>query len=375
MGWACASSHGCIRLYPEGHCRFLRPDPHRHQGDRGESAVFVRLAGGDALPAGVRRHGGRLARTGIKNRKASAGAPVEPENSRRRFRRRTTPIDWQRVGDLAHAPRALAVPITGGQDGVDSVVSQSSARGEYAPSGLQLGWQDRIVGGRENIQRSGRRAVEGAAHHPVLACRSLTKRVPCFVCVSRASCSPARSARRLRPSRPAISRPSNRALTTIHSPIPINSGWTRLETGSARRFHQQGVVWGGWPGHQALGPGRDRIGAGYAGSRHHRRHGKSSGRTGRHREDRDHLGESPVSPRAQRPHSWAGPGDRTGAVEARHGVSFASNIRPRPMPRVCSGSPPSRPAAHKPFMYTESEGHRRAQLDSAAGYARRTGDL
>ena len=33
-------------------------------------------------------------------------------------------IDWQRVGDLAHAPRALAVPITGGQDRqLDSVMS------------------------------------------------------------------------------------------------------------------------------------------------------------------------------------------------------------------------------------------------------------
>jgi len=44
-------------------------------------------------------------------------------------------IDWQRVGDLAHAPRALAVPVTSGQDGVDSVVSQSLLVENTLPQG------------------------------------------------------------------------------------------------------------------------------------------------------------------------------------------------------------------------------------------------
>jgi hypothetical protein len=34
-------------------------------------------------------------------------------------------IDWDRVSELAHAPRAVPVPITGGLDGVDAIVASS----------------------------------------------------------------------------------------------------------------------------------------------------------------------------------------------------------------------------------------------------------
>jgi L,D-transpeptidase ErfK/SrfK len=34
-------------------------------------------------------------------------------------------IDWQRVADLAHTPRAVPVPITGNQPGVDAVIASS----------------------------------------------------------------------------------------------------------------------------------------------------------------------------------------------------------------------------------------------------------
>jgi hypothetical protein len=44
-------------------------------------------------------------------------------------------IDWQRVGDLAHEPRAVPVPITGGHDGVDAVVSQSLLVQNTLPAG------------------------------------------------------------------------------------------------------------------------------------------------------------------------------------------------------------------------------------------------
>jgi L,D-transpeptidase ErfK/SrfK len=44
-------------------------------------------------------------------------------------------IDWQRVGDLAHSPRAVPVPVTGGHDGVDAVVSQSLLVENSLPEG------------------------------------------------------------------------------------------------------------------------------------------------------------------------------------------------------------------------------------------------
>ncbi|MGA2188517.1 MAG: L,D-transpeptidase family protein [Steroidobacteraceae bacterium] len=44
-------------------------------------------------------------------------------------------IDWQRVGDVAHAPRALPVPVTGGSGGIDAVVSQSLLVENTLPEG------------------------------------------------------------------------------------------------------------------------------------------------------------------------------------------------------------------------------------------------
>jgi hypothetical protein len=44
-------------------------------------------------------------------------------------------IDWQRVGDLARAPRAVPVPITGGRGGVDEVISNSLLVENTLPAG------------------------------------------------------------------------------------------------------------------------------------------------------------------------------------------------------------------------------------------------
>lgn len=44
-------------------------------------------------------------------------------------------IDWQRVGDVAHTPRALPVPVTGGNGGIDSVLSQSVLVANTLPEG------------------------------------------------------------------------------------------------------------------------------------------------------------------------------------------------------------------------------------------------
>jgi hypothetical protein len=44
-------------------------------------------------------------------------------------------IDWQRVGDLAHTPRAVPVPITGDQAGVDDVIGKSVLVENTLPAG------------------------------------------------------------------------------------------------------------------------------------------------------------------------------------------------------------------------------------------------
>src|SRR5580658_2471247 len=44
-------------------------------------------------------------------------------------------IDGQRVGDLAHVPRAIPVPVTGGQDGVDAVIAHGMLVQNTLPEG------------------------------------------------------------------------------------------------------------------------------------------------------------------------------------------------------------------------------------------------
>ena len=48
-------------------------------------------------------------------------------------------VDWQRVGDLAHRPRAIPVPVTGGQPGMDARHRALAARGEHVAGRVQLG--------------------------------------------------------------------------------------------------------------------------------------------------------------------------------------------------------------------------------------------
>jgi hypothetical protein len=54
-------------------------------------------------------------------------------------------IDWQRVGDLAHAPRAVPVPITGGDDGVDAVIAQGLLVENILPEGSNWDGQSGLL--------------------------------------------------------------------------------------------------------------------------------------------------------------------------------------------------------------------------------------
>ncbi|HEX3604048.1 MAG TPA: L,D-transpeptidase family protein [Steroidobacteraceae bacterium] len=127
------SSHGCIRLYPE------------------DIAVFF-----DLIPIGTKVtvvnqpylfgwRGGTLylqayavmeddSRNWSKDRKRLLAKLVHPKE-RGKIAQHDEEIDWQRVGDLAHSPRAVPVPVTGGQDGVDAVVAQSVLVEDTLPEG------------------------------------------------------------------------------------------------------------------------------------------------------------------------------------------------------------------------------------------------
>ncbi|HMH88828.1 MAG TPA: hypothetical protein VK523_09295, partial [Steroidobacteraceae bacterium] len=59
-------------------------------------------------------------------------------------------IDWQRVGDLAHSPRAVPVPVTGDGgggdgDGVDAVVAQGLLVQNTVPEGSNWDGQSGLL--------------------------------------------------------------------------------------------------------------------------------------------------------------------------------------------------------------------------------------
>jgi L,D-transpeptidase ErfK/SrfK len=127
------SSHGCMRLYPE------------------DIAVFF-----DLIPIGTKVtivnqpylfgwRGGTLylqayavmeddSRDWNKNRKRLLANLLNPR-LRQKIESHNNDIDWQRVGDLAHAPRAIPVPVSGGYDGLDAVLAQSVLVENTLPEG------------------------------------------------------------------------------------------------------------------------------------------------------------------------------------------------------------------------------------------------
>jgi L,D-transpeptidase ErfK/SrfK len=127
------SSHGCMRLYPE------------------DIAVFF-----DLIPIGTKvtvvnqpylfgwRDGALYlqayavmeddSRDWGKNRKRLLAHLLNPK-VHKEISDQNNDIDWQRVGDLAHSPRAVPVPVTGGHEGIDAVVSDSLLVENTLPEG------------------------------------------------------------------------------------------------------------------------------------------------------------------------------------------------------------------------------------------------
>jgi L,D-transpeptidase ErfK/SrfK len=127
------SSHGCMRLYPE------------------DIAVFF-----DLIPIGTKvtvvnqpylfgSRDGTLylqayavmeddSRDWSKNRKRLLAKLLSPK-LQKRIADHDNEIDWQRVGDLAHAPRAVPVPITGAEGDVDAVIANAQLVENTLPTG------------------------------------------------------------------------------------------------------------------------------------------------------------------------------------------------------------------------------------------------
>ncbi|HEY2463605.1 MAG TPA: L,D-transpeptidase family protein [Steroidobacteraceae bacterium] len=137
------SSHGCMRLYPE------------------DIAVFF-----DLIPIGTKvtvvnqpylfgwRDGTLYlqayavmeddSRNWSKDRKRLLAKLLHPKE-RGKIAQHDEEIDWQRVGDLAHAPRAVPVPVTGGLDGVDGIIAQSVLVENVLPEGSNWDGQSGLL--------------------------------------------------------------------------------------------------------------------------------------------------------------------------------------------------------------------------------------
>jgi hypothetical protein len=73
-----------------------------------------------------------------KNRKRLLSKLLNPsarEKIGQKIEGQVDQVDWQRVADLAHAPRAVPVPVSGGQEGLDAVLAQSRLVQNALPEG------------------------------------------------------------------------------------------------------------------------------------------------------------------------------------------------------------------------------------------------
>jgi L,D-transpeptidase ErfK/SrfK len=117
------SSHGCIRLYPEDIAVFYDLIP---IGTKvtvvNQPYVFGWREGTLYLQAYTVMEDD--SRDWNKNRKALLTKLLNPK-SQKKIGEQDNDLDWQRIGDLAHTPRAVPVPVTGAQGGIDEVISNS----------------------------------------------------------------------------------------------------------------------------------------------------------------------------------------------------------------------------------------------------------
>src|SRR5580693_4533019 len=131
------SSHGCMRLYPEDIAVFYELIP---IGTKvtvvNQPYAFGWRDGTLYMQAYAVMEG--YSRNWDKNRKrllANLMNPKQRQKIGQRIEGADNDVDWQRIGDLAHSPRAVPVPVTGNQLGMDSVLERSLLVENTLPEG------------------------------------------------------------------------------------------------------------------------------------------------------------------------------------------------------------------------------------------------
>jgi L,D-transpeptidase ErfK/SrfK len=127
------SSHGCIRLYPEDIAVFFDLIPIGTKVTVVNQPYLFGWRDGTLYlqPYAVMEDDSR---DWDKNRKRLLANLLNPK-LRQKIETHDKDIDWQRVGDLAHTPRAVPVPVTGGQEGLDAVLAQAVLVEDTVPEG------------------------------------------------------------------------------------------------------------------------------------------------------------------------------------------------------------------------------------------------
>lgn len=127
------SSHGCMRLYPEDIAVFFDLIP---IGTKvtvvNQPYVFGWRDGNLYLQAYTVMEDD--SRDWSKNRKRLLARLLNP-TLQKKIAAHDDEIDWQRLGDLAHSPRAVPVPITGSEGGIEDVIAQSLLVENTLPAG------------------------------------------------------------------------------------------------------------------------------------------------------------------------------------------------------------------------------------------------
>ena len=162
------SSHGCMRLYPEDIAVFYDLIPVGTKvtvvnqpylfGWRDHTLYLQAYA---VLEDDTRDWNSHRRRLLDQLLKSKSQPPAE-----RRIHADDTQLDWQRIGTLAHNPRALPVPVSSGHDGVEAVVGAARLVANTLPTGSN--WDGRtglLIDEKTYRELLGERSPDTAGKH------------------------------------------------------------------------------------------------------------------------------------------------------------------------------------------------------------------
>jgi L,D-transpeptidase ErfK/SrfK len=164
------SSHGCMRLYPEDIAVFYDLIP---IGTKvtvvNQPYLFGWRDGTLYLQAyAVMEDDSRDWNLNRKRLLAKLLNPKQRQKIGERIEGELNDIDWQRVGDLAHSPRAVPVPVTGGHEGIDAVIARSARVQDILPAGSNWDGRTGLLVDEKTFNEliNGRTAAPPAAESP-----------------------------------------------------------------------------------------------------------------------------------------------------------------------------------------------------------------